>query len=360
MADDCHTGETLQRLLAAATFTLLACNAFAAAYPEKPVRLVLPTGRAAAATSSRGRSRITCRSAPARSSSRQPRRRNGNIAMEIVAHARPTVIRCTALTAQLATIRACIRKSLRTVKDFAPITLLGSAPYVRRSTAPSRPYLAEFIKLARDKPAVSLHHAGNGSGLQPFHGVAQTMAKIDLVHVRTKARASRSPTCSRPGTGQFISYGTGVGHFKAGRLRALAATTKQRSKVMPDVPTIAEAGVPGYDSGVWYALLAHPWHAARGHQAPACRLRRACQGRTRHADGQRRHHADRLEPAELAAYTKSEIAKWSDVVKRSGATVDWHGRKCDAICRTLLVSVAAILTFNEVCAQHILRKSSRS
>ena len=121
---------------------------------------------------------------------------------------------------------------------------------------------------------------------------------------------------------QFISYGTGVGHFKAGRLRALAATTKQRSKMMPDVPTIAEAGVPGYDSGVWYALL-----APRG-TPPAVikRLHDDCAELVKGALGTQMVNDGITpivsSPAELAAYTKTEIAKWAEVVKRSGATVD--------------------------------------
>jgi tripartite-type tricarboxylate transporter receptor subunit TctC len=149
------------------------------------------------------------------------------------------------------------------------------------------------------------------------------MAKIDLVHVPYKsAGIAITDLLAGQVQAQFISYGTGVGHFKAGRLRALAATTKQRSKVMPDVPTIAEAGVPGYDSGVWYALL-----APRG-TPPAVikRLHDDCAELVKGALGTQMVNDGITpivsSPAELAAYTKTEIAKWAEVVKRSGATVD--------------------------------------
>jgi len=318
----------MRRLLAAATFTLLACNAFAAAYPEKPVRLVLPYGPG-------GGSDVVARPLAHFMSERTGAQfiadnrggANGNIAMEIVAHAPAdgyTLV--LALTAQLAINPSLYKKiPYDPVRDFAPVTLLGSAPYflsVNRTLQANT--LAEFIKLARDKPGgLTYASTGNGSGLHLSMELLKSMAKIDLVHVPYKsAGIAITDLLAGQVQAQFISYGTGVGHFKAGRLRALAATTKERSRALPDVPTIAEAGVPGYESGVWYALL-----APRG--TPQAVIKRL--------------HADCVElakgplaaqlindgitpivssPAELAAYTKSEIAKWAEVVKRSGATVD--------------------------------------
>ena len=318
----------MKRLLAAATFTLLACNAFAAAYPEKPVRMVLPYGPG-------GGSDVVARPLAHFMSERTGAQfiadnrggANGNIAMEIVAHAPSdgyTLV--LALTAQLAINPSLYKKiPYDPVRDFAPVTLLGSAPYflsVNRTLQTNT--LAEFIKLARDKPGgLTYASTGNGSGLHLSMELLKSMAKIDLVHVPYKsAGIAITDLLAGQVQAQFISYGTGVGHFKAGRLRALAATTKERSRALPDVPTIAEAGVPGYESGVWYALL-----APRG--TPQAVIKRL--------------HADCVElakgplaaqlindgitpivssPAELAAYTKSEIAKWAEVVKRSGATVD--------------------------------------
>ena len=318
----------MKRLLAIAPLTLLALAAHAAGYPEKPVRLVLPYGPG-------GGSDVVARPLAHFMSERTGAQfiadnrggANGNIAMEIVAHAPADGYTLgLALTAQLAINPSLYKKiPYDSVKDFAPITLLGSAPYflsVNR-TLPANT-LVEFIKLARDKPGgLTYASTGNGSGLHLSMELLKSMAKIDLVHVPYKsAGIAITDLLAGQVQAQFISYGTGVGHFKAGRLRALAATTKERSRALPDVPTIAEAGVPGYESGVWYALL-----APRG--TPQAVIKRL--------------HADCVElakgplaaqlindgitpivssPAELAAYTKSEIAKWAEVVKRSGATVD--------------------------------------
>jgi len=320
--------EPMKRLLAAATFTLLACNAFAAAYPEKPVRLVLPYGPG-------GGSDVVARPLAHFMSERTGAQfiadnrggANGNIAMEIVAHAPAdgyTLV--LALTAQLAINPSLYKKiPYDPVRDFAPVTLLGSAPYflsVNRTLQANT--LAEFIKLARDKPG-SLTYAstGNGSGLHLSMELLKSMAKIDLVHVPYKsAGIAITDLLAGQVQAQFISYGTGVGHFKAGRLRALAATTKERSRALPDVPTIAEAGVPGYESGVWYALLAPrgtPQAVIKRLHADCVELARGPLAAQLINDGITPIVSS---PAELAAYTKSEIAKWAEVVKRSGATVD--------------------------------------
>jgi tripartite-type tricarboxylate transporter receptor subunit TctC len=320
--------EPMKRLLAAATFTLLACNAFAAAYPEKPVRLVLPYGPG-------GGSDVVARPLAHFMSERTGAQfiadnrggANGNIAMEIVAHAPADGYTLgLALTAQLAINPSLYKKiPYDSVKDFAPITLLGSAPYflsVNR-TLPANT-LAEFIKLARDKPGgLTYASTGNGSGLHLSMELLKSMAKIDLVHVPYKsAGIAITDLLAGQVQAQFISYGTGVGHFKAGRLRALAATTKERSRALPDVPTIAEAGVPGYESGVWYALLAPrgtPQAVIKRLHADCVELARGPLAAQLINDGITPIVSS---PAELAAYTKSEIAKWAEVVKRSGATVD--------------------------------------
>src|SRR6185369_556294 len=318
----------MRRLLAAATFTLLACNAFAAAYPEKPVRLVLPYGPG-------GGSDVVARPLAHFMSERTGAQfiadnrggANGNIAMEIVAHAPAGGYTLgLALTAQLAINPSLYKKiPYDPVQDFAPITLLGAAPYflsVNRILQVTT--LAEFIKLARDKPGgLTYASTGNGSGLHLSMELLKSMAKIDLVHVPYKsAGIAITDLLAGQVQAQFISYGTGVGHFKAGRLRALAATTKQRSKMMPDVPPIAEAGVPGYDSGVWYALLAPrgtPQAVIKRLHADCVELARGPLAAQLINDGITPIVSS---PAELAAYTKSEISKWAEVVKRSGATVD--------------------------------------
>jgi tripartite-type tricarboxylate transporter receptor subunit TctC len=313
-----------------AVLTLLALPLAAAAgdYPEKPVRLLLPYGPG-------GGSDVVARPLAHFMTERTGVQfivdnrggANGNIAMEILTHAPADGYTIgLALTAQLAINPSLYKKiPYDPVKDLAPITLLGSAPYflaVNR-TVPATT-LAEFIKLARDKPgALTYSSTGNGSGLHLSMELLKSMAKIDLVHVPYKsAGAAHTDLLAGQVQAQFISYGAGAGHFKAGRLRVLAASTAQRSRALPDVPTIAEAGVPGYDSGVWYALLAPrgtPQAVIKRLNADCVELAKGALGTQMINDGITPIVSS---PAELAAYTKSEIAKWAEVVKRSGATVD--------------------------------------
>jgi hypothetical protein len=120
----------------------------------------------------------------------------------------------------------------------------------------------------------------------------------------------------------FISYGAGVSHFKAGKLRVLAATTTTRSSALPDVPTISEAGVKGYDSSVWYALMAPrrtPAEVISKLNADCVALIKAEVGAQLTADGITPVGST---PEALAAYIRSESTKWAQVVKRSGATLD--------------------------------------
>ena len=317
------------RILIAVLMSLaLPVAAAAGTYPEKPVRVVLPYGPG-------GGSDVVARPLAHFMSARTGVQfiadnrggANGNIAMEIVAHAPADGYTLgLALTGQLAINQSLYRSiPYDPVKDFAPITLLGSAPYfLALNRAVAATTLDEFIRVAREKPG-SLTYAstGNGSGLHLSMELLKSMARIDVVHVPYKsAGAAITDLLAGQVQAQFISYGTGVAHFKAGRLRVLAATSAQRSRALPDIPTIAEAGVPGYDSGVWYALLAPrgtPPAVVKRLHADCTALLKAEVGAQMVADGITPIGSS---PEALAAHVKSESAKWAEVVKRSGATVD--------------------------------------
>jgi tripartite-type tricarboxylate transporter receptor subunit TctC len=252
---------------------------------------------------------------------------NGNIAMEIVAHAPPDGYTLgLALTAQLA-INPSLYRAIRydPIKDFAPITLLGSAPYyLVVNTTVRAATLAEFIKLAREKPgALSYASTGNGSGLHLSMELLKSMAKIDLLHVPHKSGgAAQTDLLGGQVQAMFMSYGVGIAHFKAGRVKVLGVSTAQRARALPDIPTIAEAGVPGYDSSVWYALLAPrgtPPDIVRRLNADCIALIKAEVGAQMANDGITPIGST---PEALMAYIKSESVKWAQVVKRSGATID--------------------------------------
>ncbi|MCY1551688.1 hypothetical protein D9M68_880340 [compost metagenome] len=120
----------------------------------------------------------------------------------------------------------------------------------------------------------------------------------------------------------FVSYGTGSSQLKNGKIRALGVSSSQRSPALPHVPTLAEAGVRGYDSGVWYALL-----APRGTPPEIVkRLQSATVAALRTKELRERFATDGIKPIgstpeELTSYIISERTKWTEVVKRSGATV---------------------------------------
>jgi tripartite-type tricarboxylate transporter receptor subunit TctC len=212
------------------------------------------------------------------------------------------------------------------VKDFEPITLMASAPYflLVNPSVPAR-NLAEFIALAKAHPGkYTFGSSGNGSGPHLSMELLKSMAGIDLVHVPFRGTGPAMPALLAGDiNAMFVSYGVASQQIKAGKLRALAVSSARRASTMPDVPTIAEAGVPGYDSGVWYALL-----APHGTPAPiVARLATEMAALVKGSDMRRVLQQDGIvpigsTPQELATYIKSETTKWADIVQRSGATID--------------------------------------
>ncbi len=303
-------------------------SARAAVYPDKPVRIVVPyapggggdvVGRPLAQylTQHMGSSFFVDNRGGA----------GGNIGMETVAQSAPdgyTIV--LALTAQLSINQSLYKLRYDADKDFAPITILGSAPYFL-AVHPSVPAknLAEFIALAKAKPGgMSYASTGSGSGLHLSMELLKSMAGIDLVHVPYKGGGAALQDLVA-GTVQagFFSYGAAGGQVQAGKIRILAVSSAKRSAALPDVPTIAEAGVPGYDSGTWYALL-----APKGTPPEVIkRLHDGALEALRSSEVRERFAADGVTPigstpAELTTYAQKERVKWAEVVKKSGAKVD--------------------------------------
>jgi tripartite-type tricarboxylate transporter receptor subunit TctC len=144
-------------------------------------------------------------------------------------------------------------------KDFTPISMVEAQPMalVVNASVPANT-LAEFIALAKAKPGtLNYSSPGNGSPTHISAELLKSMAGIDIVHVPYKGAAPA--TADLLGGQVQLTFGT-IGvvqpHIKAGKLRALAVTSAKRSPVLPDVPTMAEAGVPGYEFMSWQALLA--------------------------------------------------------------------------------------------------------
>jgi tripartite-type tricarboxylate transporter receptor subunit TctC len=212
------------------------------------------------------------------------------------------------------------------VKDFAPITLLATTPNVLCASLTFPPKsVAEFIAYAKKNPGkVNYASSGNGSSLHLSMEYLKFLTGIDVVHVPYKGG---SATISDLIAGQiqimFNNMPTQVPFIKAGKVRALVVTTAKRNPQFPELPTMIEAGVPGFEVVVWYSVFA-PAKVAKPIIAklnsdivkvlnmPDIRERLAQQG----------SDAAPSSPEELAAFQKAEIAKWAKVVKASGATAD--------------------------------------
>jgi len=212
------------------------------------------------------------------------------------------------------------------VKDFAPISLVATFPNVL-VVNPNLPVksVAELIAYGKANPGkLSYGSSGVGSSLHLSMEMLKSMSKLDAVHVPYKGGA---PATADLLGGQiqamFDNLPGQLNYIKAGRTRALAVTTTKRSPQLPDVPTMVEAGVPGYEVNVWYGVLAPVAtpkpiidklnaEVVKALNSPDVRERMAKEG------------AEPIPstPAEFAAFQKSEVAKWAKVVKESGATAD--------------------------------------
>jgi len=210
--------------------------------------------------------------------------------------------------------------------DFTPISLLASAPVVL-AVNPSVPAhtLAEFIALARSKPkSIAYGSAGSGSPGHLAGALFADAVHAELLHVPYKGSA---PAISDLLSGQipamFDPVQSPLANIRAGKLRALAVSGTRRSPVLPDVPTMAEAGVPGYEAEAWWALFAPaglPAAVQQKLQAETARIMRSAE--MREQLGKLGIEPVGSSAAELRALVETEVPKWARAVKSSGATVD--------------------------------------
>jgi tripartite-type tricarboxylate transporter receptor subunit TctC len=207
-------------------------------------------------------------------------------------------------------------------KDFAPVTLVGYGPLVL-VVHPSLPVksVKDLVALARRRPA-TLNFGSAGIGSMTHLGMAlfTTLAKIDLVHVPYKGSSQASVGLI---TGEvqlmFSSPAAVMTQMKDGKLRPLAVSGTTRSAVLPDVPTMVQAGVAGYDATSWYGMLA----PAATPRAAIARLGEESMKALTAADLKERLLHLGIEPAkggveEFSGYFRSEIAKWEKVIKAAG------------------------------------------
>jgi tripartite-type tricarboxylate transporter receptor subunit TctC len=246
---------------------------------------------------------------------------NGNIGMEIVAHAAPDGY--TILLGYIANLGIgpglYAKLPFDPVRDYAPITQLASSPNIL-AVHPSLPVKSfqELIAYAKTNPK-KLNFASSGVGsIGHLTGeLLNRSAGVDMVHVPYKG-SGQAVIDLLGGQVQMMFSGMSsvMQHIKAGKLRALAVTGAQRSPAVPEVPTIAESGFPGFEATAWYGVLA----TARTPKTIVNRLHDEIVRALALPDVKERLNNVGFElvggtPDEFAAFIKSEIAKWTRVVR---------------------------------------------
>lgn len=302
--------------------------AAAQAYPSKPIRMVVPFPAGG------GIDTVARVIAPKLAESLgQPViidnrvGASGTVGTEAVAKAAPdgyTLLATFASHAQNASLYP--KLGYDTVKDFAPITLIATVPNILVIN-PSLPVktVKELVALAKKHPGEILYASiGNGTPAHLSAELFNSMAGIRMTHVPYKgAAASIVALISGETQLTFTTVLVAMPHIKSGRLRALGVASLKRSTVLPDVPTIDEAGVRGYESNAWYGLLA----PARTPQSILDQLHRETVKTLQNNDVRDNLKGQGAEPVgnaprEFAVIIADEIEKWRRVVLATGARAD--------------------------------------
>jgi tripartite-type tricarboxylate transporter receptor subunit TctC len=318
------------RCLAAVACSLIfAMGARGEEYPTRPIRLVVPFTPAGATDilariigqnlSQAWGQQVVVDNRPGAA---------GNIGTELVAKAPPdgyTLLMCTVSTHG---INPSLYKKIPydAVKDFAPVSLVALVPNVLEvNPAVEAKTVAELIALAKKNPGkLNFASSGSGTSVHMSAELFKLLAGLDIVHVPYKGSA---PALTDLLGGQvdlmFDNLPASLSHIKAGKLRPLAVTSAHRSPALPEVPTMAEAGIEGYEATAWFGVLAPAGtprpiveklaaEIAKGLKTPAGKAALADQGA----------EAVGGTPDEFGVFIKAELEKWAKVVKASGAQVD--------------------------------------
>jgi tripartite-type tricarboxylate transporter receptor subunit TctC len=296
-------------------------------YPSRPVRLIVPFAPGggadisartiAAKLSERFREQVLVDNRPGA---------GGNVGTELVAKSPPDGHTLLLVSSSYGANPALYKLSFDPVNGFEPITLVSQQPFILvvHPSLPTRT-VKELIALAKAKPG-ALNYASSGAGGIVHLGTEyfKSMAGIDLVHIPYKG----GNTAHNDLVAGFVQiyFGTILSTLpvvKSGKLRALGVTTEKRNAALPDVPTVAEAGVPGFSFSGWYAVLA-PAKTPRDItmalnrdivallQAPDVKERLAAEGSTVVAST----------PEALREHLRRDIAKWQKVVKAANIRLE--------------------------------------
>lgn len=300
----------------------------AGAYPNRPIRLILPaapggpvdvigrtvgTGLAEAL----GQSIVIDNRAGA----------GGIIGAEIVARGNPDGYTLMFAHSGPLAIEAALHSKLpyHPLKDFAPVSLVAASPYAL-IVSPASPAksVKELVALAQSRPG-KFHFAsgGVGTGLHMAGELLNLAAGIRMIHVPYKgAGPGMTALMSGEVDTMFNGVSSALPHVKAGRLRALAVSSAQRSPLFPDLPTVAESGLK-YETAGWYGLVA----PARTPKAVTARVQASLHTALNSPQMKERLSAQGVDgiastPEQLAQHLRVELDKWAAVVKAAGLKAD--------------------------------------
>ena len=315
-----------QRITAATIlFSAFAAAATAQSYPTKPIRLIAPSSPGSGVdivsriiaqplSADLGQQVVVDNRAGA----------GGNIGADIAAKSAPngyTIMTCTPSQVINAILYKNLSRDLQ--GEFAPISLIGSGQFIliANQSVPAR-NVKELIQLAKAKPG-SLHYASAGQGnVTHLAGeLFKAAAGVDLVHVPYKGSG---PAMTEVMGGQvqvmFANIVAAMPIVRGGKVRALAATGAKRPGAAPEIPTVAESGVPGFEVTAWFGMLA-PKATPRDivNKLNATVVKALKSADTREKLGHEGLDAIGSSSAEFAAYLQTEARKWAKAVEISGA-----------------------------------------
>ena len=313
---------------------LLGCSAALVAsaqqYPSRPIRLVVPYPPGASSNDILGRGLAQRLSDALRQQVVVDNRSgaSGNVGSELVAKAPPDGYTLLIGVAGPLAVGPSVYRNLGydPIRDLAPIAMFASIPYVMAvNAAVPAADIQQFIALAKSKPGqINFASSGNGGTPHLCSELFRTMAEVDMVHVPYKGGALAMVDLL---SGQVPMICTGLTalaqHVKSGRLRALGVAALKRSALMPDLPTISEQGLTGFEVNSWTGVMA----PAKTPQAIIRRLHAEIARIMESEDMKRFLAAQGAEPALLgpeafAAYLKNDTARWAKVVRAAKLAVD--------------------------------------
>ena len=303
-------------------------NAVAQAWPSKPIRYIVPFPPA-------GATDITARimadkiSGPLGQPVVVENRAGvaGNVGTELVAKSAPdgyTILQLTVAQSISATLYAKLNYDLE--KDLTPAAMVALVPNVMivHPSVPAKS-VAEFIALAKAKPGkINFASSGSGTSIHMSAEMFKMLTGVNIVHIPYKGSG---PALADMLGGQvdvmFDNLTSSIGHIRSGKLRALAITSATRYPELPDLPTMQEAGVPGYEATAWFGIMAPKGTPRDVVMRINGEVNKAlAQADVREKLAQQGALARSWTPEQFGDFIHNEVVKWGKVVKASGAKVE--------------------------------------